>query len=61
MIEHSNQHPGYTGGLTVGFACIPRLPDLIRQFLINQQGFDVDFGEYVNNVTEFGFVGNRDI
>jgi hypothetical protein len=46
LIEHSNQHPGYTGGFIVGLASIPNLPHLIRQTLINQQGFDVDFGEH---------------
>ena len=26
--------------------CFVSIPSLIGQFLINQQGFDVDFGEY---------------
>jgi hypothetical protein len=29
----------------VNLPSIPSLPNLISHFLINQQGFDVDFGE----------------
>ncbi len=28
------------------FSYYPRLPDLISQSFINQQGFDVEFGEH---------------
>ena len=42
----SNKRPGYTGGYIVCFTDIPRLPDLVSQFFINQQGFDVDIGEH---------------
>ena len=42
----SNQHPGYAGGLIINLPLIPSLPHLVSQLLINQQGFDVDFGEH---------------
>ena len=32
------------------YPSIPQLPHLIRQFLINQQGFDVDFGEHGHRI-----------
>jgi hypothetical protein len=55
------EYPGYTGGLIVCFASIPSLPNLISQFLINQQGFDVDLGEHGGNM-EAGFqLGKRRI
>ena len=47
----SNQHPGYTGDFVVCFAVEPLFPNLISQYLINQQGFDVDFGEHGGMMT----------
>ena len=40
------EHPGYAGNLIINLPPIPSLPNLISQFLINQQGFDVDLGEH---------------
>ena len=40
------EHPGYAGNLIINLPRIPSLPNLISSFLINQQGFDVDFGEH---------------
>ena len=40
-----DQHPGYTGGLIVCFVSVPSPPHLVSQFLVTQQGFDVEFGE----------------
>ena len=40
------EHPGYAGNLIINLPFIPNFPNLIHQFLINQQGFDVDFGEH---------------
>ena len=31
--------------------CIPQFPHLVSQFFVNQQGFDVDFGEHEASVT----------
>jgi len=42
----SNQHPGYTRCTVVQDLSIPSLPDLVSQFLINQQSFYLDFGEH---------------
>ena len=41
-----NQHPDNTGGFIVCLTRIPSLPNLVSQFLINQQGFDVEFDEH---------------
>jgi len=41
-----NQRPGYTGGFIVGLTRIPSPPKLISWFLINQQCFDIHFGEH---------------
>ena len=47
----SDQHPGYTGGFIGHFAVMPQHPNLIGQFIINQQGFDVGFGEHSARVS----------
>ncbi len=48
-IQHGlsdNEHLGYARCSIVQFTSTPSLPNLIRQFLINQEGFYVDFGEH---------------
>ncbi len=44
---YSNYRPPHPGRLIpTELPGIPSLPNLISQFLINQQGFDVGFGEH---------------
>ena len=38
--------PRQPGGQIINLPNTPSLPNLISQFLINQQGFDIDFGEH---------------
>jgi hypothetical protein len=44
------ERPGYASNLIINLPLIPSLPNLISQFLIDQQSFDVDFGEHGQRV-----------
>ena len=45
FVPSSNHHPCYAGDLIFNLPLIPSLPNLLSQLLVNQQGFDVEFGE----------------
>ena len=46
IADVSYKPPRYADNLIINLPSIPSLPNLISQFIINQQGFDVDFGEH---------------
>ena len=47
----SNEHPGYRCGPIISVLGIPQPPNLVSQLLVNEQGFDVEFGEHVASMT----------
>ncbi len=47
----SYKPPRQPSHLIVCFVSIPSLPNLIGQFIINEQGFDLEFGEHAARLT----------
>ncbi len=50
VYRSSNRPPSPERSHFFNLPLVSSLPDLVRQFLINQQGFNVDFGEHVANI-----------
>ncbi len=51
IADVSSKSPRYADNLIINLPTVPSLQNLISQFLINQQGLDVDFGEHGRTVT----------